>query len=164
MNFKIVISFNFIPDNLEYSEDRDDMTLIRELRIKKGQVVKLIDWVDENNPYEACALLLGTIKLGIAHVEEVILTPNTSQSTVHFEIDPELLLQVLLDIEEKKKVLVSIFHSHPTSPYPSGIDIPYMQNYPDTVWLIKGLPKTEPMRGYQWIENKIIEVKVKITH
>ena len=140
------------------------MTRIEEIWIGKSEVIKLYDWVDENEPYEACALLLGTIKLGIAHVEEVILTPNTSKSSVHFEIDPELLVKILLETEEKDKVLVSIFHSHPTSPYPSGIDIPYMQNYPSTVWLIKGLPKTDPMHGFQWFENNIIEVKVKITH
>lgn len=145
-------------------EDCGNMGKIEELWIRKEDVVKLCDWVEENDPYEACALLIGTIKMGIAHIEEVMLTPSTSKSTVHFEIDPELLLQILLDLEDKENGLVSIFHSHPTSPYPSGIDIPYMQNYPGTVWLIKGLPKTEPMRGYQWVDEKIVEVKVKITH
>ena len=137
---------------------------ISELWIRKVDVIKLYDWVEENKPYEACALLLGTIKQGIATVEEVILTPNTSKSTVHFEIDPELLLKIYLEAEEKNKALVSIFHSHPTSPYPSGVDIPYMQTNPGTVWLIKGLPKTEPMHGFQWVNDKVVEVKVKITH
>lgn len=140
------------------------MVKIEELWIRENQVEKLYDWVEENDPYEACALLIGTIKAGIAQVEEVRLTPSTSRSTVHFEIDPELLLQIYLDLEEKKKALVSIFHSHPTTPYPSGVDVPYMQTNPGTVWLIKGLPKTEPMRGYQWVDEKIVEVKVKITH
>ena len=140
------------------------MPKFQEIWIKKSDVVKLFDWVGENRPYEACALLVGSIKQNIALVEEVILTPNVSRSSVHFEIDPEFLLKVYLEAEEKNKFLVSIFHSHPASPYPSGVDIPYMQANPGTVWLIKGLPETEPMRGYQWVENKVVEVKVKITH
>ncbi len=140
------------------------MGKIKEIWISQSDVIKLYDWATENAPNEACALLLGQIKFDIAYVEEVIQTPNTSHSTVHFEIDPELLLQILLEAEEKNQPLVSIFHSHPASPYPSGIDVPYMQNYPNTVWLIKGLPATAPMRGFQWIENNIAEVKVKITH
>lgn len=140
------------------------MSKIREIRISKSDVIKLYDWVDENRPYEACALLTGQIKLGIATVEEVILTPNTSRSQVHFEIDPEVLLKVYLDAEEKQMSLISVFHSHPTSPYPSGVDVPYMQTNPGTVWLIKGLPETAPMRGFQWVENQVLEVKMKITH
>ncbi|TFG06005.1 MAG: M67 family peptidase [Promethearchaeota archaeon] len=140
------------------------MPQIKELWIRKADVIQLYDWVDENEPYEACALLLGQVRQGIAAVEEVILTPNTSKSSVHFEIDPELLLKILLEAIEKKRELVSIFHSHPTSPYPSGVDIPYMKNYPDTVWLIKGLPKTERIHGYQWVDNQVVEIKVKIIH
>jgi proteasome lid subunit RPN8/RPN11 len=97
-------------------------------------------------------------------VEEVILTPNTSESTISFEIDPELLLKVHLEAEEKHQSLVSIFHSHPASPYPSGIDIPYMQYNAQSVWLIKGRPNMEPIRGYQWYQNSVVEVKVKIIH
>ncbi len=139
------------------------MKRIKELQIKQSHIKKLHDWVRKNEPFEACAILLGKIRDGIAEVDEVILTPNASESTVHFEIDPELLLKILLEAEEKNKQLVSIFHSHPTRPYPSGVDIPYMQNYPDTVWLIKGLPETEPMHGFQWFENTIVEVKINIT-
>jgi proteasome lid subunit RPN8/RPN11 len=140
------------------------MKKIHEIWIRQSDVEKLYDWVDENEPYEACALLRGEIKQNNAYIEEVILTPNISKSTVHFEIDPELLLQIILEGEERKKPLVSIFHSHPTTPYPSGVDIPYMQNYPGAVWLIKGLPRTAPMRGFQWFDNHVSEVKVKIIH
>jgi proteasome lid subunit RPN8/RPN11 len=140
------------------------MGKIREIWLPKADLERLQDWVSENDPKEACALLLGKISSNIARVEEIILTPNTSESTIHYEIDPELLLKILIEAEVKNQLLVSIFHSHPASPYPSGIDIPYMQHYPRSVWLIMGLPKTEPMRGYQWYQNSIIEVKVKIIH
>ncbi|MHA1130091.1 MAG: Mov34/MPN/PAD-1 family protein [Candidatus Helarchaeota archaeon] len=139
------------------------MVKITEIEIRHSDVATLRKWVEDNEPYEACALLLGRFKNSTAQVDEIILTPNSSKSRVHFEIEPELLLKILLKAEEKQKDLVSIFHSHPTTPYPSGIDIPYMQNYPDTVWLILGLPRTEPMHGYQWIDGKIVEVKVKIS-
>jgi proteasome lid subunit RPN8/RPN11 len=138
------------------------MDKITEIVLRRSDVATLRDWVEENEPYEACALLIGEIRNGIANVEDLILTPSTSKSRVQFEIDPELLLKILLEAEEKKKELISIFHSHPTTPYPSGIDIPYMQNYPNTVWLIQGLPRSELMRGYQWFEEKIVEVEVRI--
>ena len=140
------------------------MGKIREIWLPKADLERLQDWVSENDPKEACALLLGKISSNIARVEEIILTPNTSESTIHFEIDPELLLKILIEAEVKNQLPVGIFHSHPASPYPSGIDIPYMQHNPHSVWLIMGLPKTEPMRGYQWYQNSIIEVKVKIIH
>jgi proteasome lid subunit RPN8/RPN11 len=163
----MVTSYNFILNQSlrENWKRRNLKKKIKELWIRRVDVAKLNDWVEENEPYEACALLIGKIKLSIAHVEELILTPNESKSATHFEINPELLLKVFLDLEEDKdRELVSIFHSHPARPYPSGIDIPYMQNYPDPVWLIKGLPMTELMRGYRWIDEKVVEVKVKITH
>ncbi len=137
---------------------------IKEVWLQKKDVEKLYDWVEENRPYEACAIMLGKIEQGIAYVDEVILTPNTSKSSVHFEIDPELLLKIYLKAEEKKKSLVAIFHSHPTSPYPSGVDVPYMQHNPGTVWLIKGLPETAPMHAFQWYNQKVVEVRVRITH
>jgi proteasome lid subunit RPN8/RPN11 len=140
------------------------MRKIEEIWLRKEDLIKLLDWVKENEPYEACALLLGKFTSNIAKVEEIILTPNTSKSTVSFEIDPEVLLKVLLEAEEKKQSLVSIFHSHPASPSPSGIDIPYMQYNTQSVWLIKGRPNTEPIRGYQWYQNSVVEVKVKIVH
>jgi len=140
------------------------MGKIREIWLPKSDLIALQDWVTENEPNEACALLMGRVSSSIAIVEEIILTPNTSKSTIHFEIDPEFLLKILLEAEVKNQLLVSIFHSHPAQPYPSGIDIPYMQNYPQSVWLIMGLPKSEPIRGYQWYQNSIVEVKVKITH
>ena len=139
------------------------MKKIQEIWLRQVDVMKLYDWVDENEPNEACALLVGEIKQDIAFVEEIILTPNTSKSPVAFQIDPELLLKIIEDAMERKKMLVSIFHSHPLGPYPSGIDIPYMRYNLGTVWLIKEVPKTLPMRGFQWFEDEIIEVKVKIT-
>ncbi|MHA1267682.1 MAG: Mov34/MPN/PAD-1 family protein [Candidatus Helarchaeota archaeon] len=136
---------------------------IKELQITESQILELNEWVKKNDPYEACALLIGTYNQKIAKVEEIVLTPNQSRSRIHFEIDPELLLQVLLDIEDNpNKHLISIFHSHPSTPYPSGIDIPFMKNYPGAIWLIKGLPETEPMRAYQWLNHQIVEVKVTI--
>lgn len=140
------------------------MVKISEIWIRKADVTKLYDWVEENEPYEACALLVGTTKQSIAIVEEVILTPNISKSRAHFEIEPVLLYKIHLEAEEKNKRVVSIFHSHPISPYPSGTDVPYMQVNPGTVWLIRGIPRTEPMHGFQWVDDKIVEVKVKITH
>ncbi len=140
------------------------MVKITEIVLRRSDVATLRDWVEENEPYEACALLIGEIRNSIAQVDDLILTPSTTKSRVHFEIDPELLLKILLEAEEKNKDLVSIFHSHPTSPYPSGIDIPYMKNYPNTVWLIQGLPRTELMRAYQFFDEDIIEVKVRIIH
>lgn len=140
------------------------MKKIEEIWLRKKDLNKLLEWVKENEPYEACALLVGKFSSNIAMVEEVILTPNAQKSTITFEIDPEMLLKVLLEAEEKHQSLVSIFHSHPAIASPSGVDIPYMQHNPQSVWLIKGRPNTEPIRGYQWYQNSIVEVKVKIVH
>ncbi len=138
------------------------MTKIKELRIKKLDVHKLLDWVEENEPIEACALLIGTIKMNIAYVDEVVLTPNDKPSLAEFSIDAELLYKVYEDAKDKNKKLVSIFHSHPIGSIPSFTDEAYMKYNSHAVWLIRGYPRTEPMRGYQWVANKIVEVKVTI--
>ena len=139
------------------------MGKIKELRIKKADVDKLLDWVDENAPIEACALLIGTIKRNIAYVDEVVLTTNVKPSSAEFQIDPELQWKIIQETLEIEKNIVSIFHSHPLGSYPSSIDENWMTWHPNAVWLIKGRPRTEPMRGYQWVANEIVEVKLTIT-
>ncbi|GAH33400.1 unnamed protein product [marine sediment metagenome] len=139
------------------------MGKIKELRIKQSDVDKLLDWVDENAPIEACALLIGTIKRNIAYVDEVVLTPNVKPSSAEFKIDEELLGKIYLDAIENNKTVVGIFHSHPIGSYPSSIDIAYMEYNSHAVWLIRGHPRTEPMRGYQWVADEIVEVKLTIT-
>ena len=150
------------------------MVKIKELWIKKSNVLQLFDWIEENAPYEACALLLGKIKMNIAHVEEVLLTPNTSRSSVHFEIDPEFLLKVLLELEEKDQELVSIFHSHPAGAHPSGVDLdnmkfldefnPYgnFKPYKNLIWIIMDAQNKE-LNGFIYFKNEIMNTRKQRT-
>jgi len=139
------------------------MSNIKELQIKQSDVDKLLDWVDENAPIEACAMLIGVIKRNIAYVDEVVLTPNDTPSSAEFQIDPELQWKIIQEALEKEKNVVCIFHSHPLESYPSPIDKRLMKWHSNAVWLISGCPKTEPMRGYQWVADEIVEVKLTIT-
>ena len=139
------------------------MAKIKELQIKQSDVDKLLDWVDENAPIEACAMLIGVIKGNVAYIDEVVLTTNDTPSSTEFQIDPELQWKIIQETLEIEKNIVSIFHSHPLGSYPSSIDEDRMKWHSNAVWLIKGRPRSEPMRGYQWVANEIVEVKLTIT-
>ena len=140
---------------------------INELWISKAFVNKLYDWVEENEPYEACAMLVGTIKQRIAIVEEVVLMENIRKSTGSFEMNPESMLKVYQDAEEKNQELVSIFHSHPGGSYPSGVDRHNMEHlnnfkaFKNLIWTIMDAGNND-LNGFIYFNEELLQVDVQI--
>lgn len=93
---------------------------------------KILDYVMEKFPEEACGLLAGIDKIvGI----EFLIT-NQLHSPVKYSMDPMELYMALEKIEATHLDLLGIFHSHPLGPsIPSETDIKEFL-YPGVVTII----------------------------
>ena len=86
-------------------------------------------------PNESCALLLGK-RSDTKHVVTYILPMNnSSHSSIAFNIDPDDLYDAYNKARLMKLDIISIFHSHPSTPIPSETDKIFMLLNP-VIWLI----------------------------
>lgn len=86
--------------------------------------------------------MLGNTANGVSMVTEAFLTQNIEKSRASFTISPEELFSAYKRAEMKGEEVVGIFHSHPAPPFPSSIDVHYMELNP-VVWLIMSMPSRE---------------------
>ena len=113
---------------------------------------------NEQNPYEACAILLGNKDEKIWEATEIFLTENIEKSEINFTVSNEQLLEGYKMAEEKGLDVVGIFHSHPKSlPSPSNTDIKFMKGN-SVPWVIySGL--TNDMKAYL-LESEVIQIPI----
>ena len=111
-------------------------------------------------PLESCALLLGKKKsLTNYSVKNVIITKNFSKSSTFFEVDPKDLIILYEKSKSMNLDVISIFHSHPSIPYPSASDLRYMEINP-VIWLIYSTMEFSFKAYLLSEEKKIIEVLI----
>ena len=114
---------------------------------------------NEQNPYEACAILLGNKDEKIWEATEIFLTENIEKSEINFTVSNEQLLEGYKMAEEKGLDVVGIFHSHPKSlPSPSNTDIKFMKGNPIPWIIYSGL--TGEMKAYI-LDSEIIQILIK---
>ena len=114
---------------------------------------------NEQNPYEACAILLGNKDEKIWEATEIFLTENIEKSEINFTVSNEQLLEGYKMAEEKGLDVVGIFHSHPKSlPSPSNTDIKFMKGNPIPWIIYSGL--TKEMEAYL-LDSEIIQILIK---
>ena len=114
---------------------------------------------NEQNPYEACAILLGNKDEKIWEATEIFLTENIEKSEINFTVSNEQLLEGYKMAEEKRLDVVGIFHSHPKSlPSPSNTDIKFMKGNPIPWIIYSGL--TKEMKAYL-LDSEIIQILIK---
>ena len=113
---------------------------------------------NEQNPYEACAILLGNKDEKIWEATEIFLTENIEKSEINFTVSNEQLLEGYKMAEEKGLDVVGIFHSHPKSlPSPSNTDIKFMKGNPIPWIIYSGL--TKEMKAYL-LDSEIIQILI----
>ena len=117
---------------------------------------------NEQNPYEACAILLGNKDEKIWNVTEIFLTENIEKSEINFTVSNEQLLEGYKMAEERGLDIVGIFHSHPnTAASPSNFDKKFMKINGDVPWVIfSGLDAD--LKAYMLEENMEDEKEIKI--
>ncbi|MDF2737979.1 MAG: putative mov34/MPN/PAD family protein [Nitrososphaeraceae archaeon] len=86
-------------------------------------------------PNESCAILLGEKSETKNLVKYILPLNNSAQSSTAFIIDSDELFNVYKKAKLMKLNVISIFHSHPSNPFPSETDKIYMDLNP-VIWII----------------------------
>ncbi|MBW6464430.1 MAG: M67 family metallopeptidase [Dethiobacteria bacterium] len=112
-------------------------------------------------PYEACGIIAG-----VAGKKAVKFYParNELKSETRYNIAPEDLYSILMELEKKGLDVWGIFHSHPSSPaYPSATDIK-QSYYPDSYYLIVSFlnPNKPELRVFKIDGEEVAEMVVII--
>jgi|YelNatPaOPRAMG01_1025707.scaffolds.fasta_scaffold141559_2 proteasome lid subunit RPN8/RPN11 len=93
------------------------------LKIKRVDLEGIIRHARESHPIEACGILLGRVVGGDRIVHEVRPAKNAAKSPFEYRIDPEELLEILIDAERRGLDIIGSYHSHPLSePFWSQLD------------------------------------------
>ncbi|VFJ12848.1 M67 family metallopeptidase [Candidatus Nitrosocosmicus franklandus] len=134
--------------------------------VSRGQISILDEFVRDNQPLEACAILLGKRESNAFVIKEIVPAQNRDSSIVRFTIDDDMLFEIYKLADKKNLSVVGIFHSHPSEPYPSSTDKSYMKVNP-VPWIIKSTT-TDEMRCFissdqvNDNESQIEEIEIKI--
>jgi len=86
-------------------------------------------------PNESCAILLGTKSETKNIVKYILPLNNSAQSSIAFIIDSDELFNAYKKAKLINLDVISIFHSHPSNPFPSETDKIYMHLNP-VIWII----------------------------
>jgi proteasome lid subunit RPN8/RPN11 len=129
------------------------------LRLKSQDVNLLKEISDKVFPIEACAILFGHMSQDESYVNKIIVTSNILQSTVRFEINPEIIFKALHEAEIEGLDLIGFFHSHQTQAKPSSIDQKYMKLWGNAIWLIYSI-NNDNMAAFQLLNEKVLEVSI----
>ena len=109
--------------------------LNQSLTLDNSQIDRLKKFSISSLTFESCALLIGE-KIGNENIVKDILPLNNSfGSSVAFIIDPDELFDAYQKSKKLNLDIISIFHSHPSNPYPSETDRIYMVLNP-VIWII----------------------------
>ena len=129
------------------------------ITISKTMKDEMIRHARAELPYEACGIIAG-----VAGKEAVKFYParNELQSETRYNIAPEDLYNIFMDLEEKGLDVWGIFHSHPATPaYPSATDLKHSY-YPDAYYLIASFidPGNPELRAFKIDGEEIEEVEM----
>jgi proteasome lid subunit RPN8/RPN11 len=145
-------------------------------------IEKLIKCVEKAAPNEACGLIFGNIEekkksesedeysyYYNAYIFECI--ESSHKSPVSFLMDDyEKLIKLSNSHKEDFNYqLLSVFHSHPGTATPSGIDLPYMESYYKSklakfkylLWTIMNAENKE-LNGFIFLDDELKRILVKI--
>lgn len=131
------------------------------LRLTSRQLQKLRNEARKNYPMEACALIFGNLTNGEAIVKWVVMMPNVLKSTVRFEADPKSVFDAFEKADRRGLQFIGLFHSHPASARPSGIDLQFMRLWGEAVWLILSLTDGN-VAAFQMIDGDVSEVVLRV--
>ena len=132
------------------------------LQISSADLELLHLHAEQNLPFEAVALLFGTIQGHVVDTTRVELMENAAKSRTSFEVDPETEYKLLIDAESRGEDMIGIFHSHPAPPRPSSSDVRNMK-LNSVVWIIASkMTGSWESRAYTLENENIHEVEIII--
>jgi proteasome lid subunit RPN8/RPN11 len=139
---------------------------------------ELIDHARLEYPNEACGIIVGS---GAAadggHALRFVPTRNAAASPLRYEIDPQTLLRLTVETDERDEVFWGIVHSHTrTAARPSPTDVG-LAFYPDALFILVSLADdavssggagdpADPapsVRAWRIVDAHVHEVAVEVT-
>jgi proteasome lid subunit RPN8/RPN11 len=129
------------------------------VKIDQSHLQTVIDHALREAPDECCGML--AVKDGV--VETVYELENAKPSPFSFEIDPAVLRQTYMAIDDAGADMV-IYHSHTRSaPVPSQTDVNFGVNWPGVEWLIVGTKGEVTVQSWLISEKGVVtEVPVEV--
>jgi proteasome lid subunit RPN8/RPN11 len=124
--------------------------------LSAAQIRKLEGIAKDALPNESCAFLLGHDD----KVKEILEVRNSDESPVTFRIKSTDLLHTYYLAESKGMQVIAIFHSHPTTPWPSNTDVKFMEINP-VVWVIYSTTDGR-LKAFIYDDDLVKEVRIRI--
>ncbi len=103
---------------------------------------------------EVGGLLIGKLEGDKARVRELIVGKNIRESPVRFELDAQTFSRAIEAMHADEDI-IGIIHSHPSSAYPSQIDMENMRLWP-VIWVILDTSRQEYRAWHFTREIKIV--------
>lgn len=129
------------------------------MKIEQSLLQTVIDHALRDAPNECCGMI--AVRDGVA--EKVYELENATPSPLRFEIDPKVLRETYLEIDDSGADMC-IYHSHTRSaPVPSQTDVNFGVNWPGVEWLIVGTKGDVTVQS--WLitpQAEVSEVPVEI--
>lgn len=128
------------------------------LRVSRGLVDEVVRHAAAAAPREACGLLSGDARSGLARTFRP--ARNVAESAFLYRMDPGEVVRLVGAISAAGEELLAIVHSHPASaPRPSATDVREAA-WPDVrhliVSLVEGLDERQRARAW-WIRDGAVE-------
>lgn len=125
----------------------------------------MLDHARSELPNEACGLVSGIVQTGMA--VEFHPAQNSERSPLRYNVHPDDLLRITLEIEAAGRDLLAIFHSHTRTPaVPSATDL-RVAMYPEPIYVLATLadPAATPegaLRAWRIRGGRSVEVSLRI--
>ncbi|MDO9517242.1 MAG: M67 family metallopeptidase [Methanosarcinaceae archaeon] len=127
------------------------------IHISKNDINLIFDELENNRPFEACGVLIGSQEGGIITVKMAVPVKNSNRTERSFELDPTEFYNAWNSAEKDGFEIVGVYHTHPSSPAkPSAWDKDTMQNTSD-VWVIAGI---DGISAYRMAEGMVETVEM----
>lgn len=118
-------------------------------QLEKRYLEEIIDHAEAELPLECCGILAGTND----KVLKLYRTTNSEKSPLRYNVEPNELLHIYRELDEKDWQLLAVYHSHPYSEaYPSLTDIKLAKCF-DVLHVIVSLREKVPVVRAFWLSD-----------
>ena len=136
---------------------------------------ELIDHARLEYPNEACGIVVGTaVAAEGGRAVRFVPTRNAVASPYRYEIDPQALLRLTMETDDREEVFWGIVHSHVrTAARPSPTDVG-LAFYPEALYILVSLADdgldaggdpaspAPSVRAYRIVDSHVHEVEIKV--
>jgi [CysO sulfur-carrier protein]-S-L-cysteine hydrolase len=129
--------------------------------IPKTVYERMMDHAKKCYPQEACGFVIGQA----GHADDFIVMENIEHSSVSYAMDPKQQIKVFKRLQDEKKELLGIFHSHVASPAEPSQKDKAMAYYPEVSYLIASLSDMDSpdLKSYRIQGDQISSEEIQIT-